>query len=103
MKKLWFRPVLFLTSLFVVCAAILHYGLRAQSAPTVAASDMDPHMAMTRLRPLQSGDQARADAIVAAAKQAAERYRGYHKAQAHAYTIFMPHPHHNLYHTLTLA
>ena len=34
---------------------------------------MDPHMSMTKLRPLWPGDQARADAIVAAAKKAAER------------------------------
>ena len=36
------------------------------------AADMDPHMSMTKLRPLQPGDKARADAVVAAAKKAAE-------------------------------
>ncbi len=103
MKKLSLRSVLFLTFLIVVCAAILRYGLRAQSAPTVVASDMDPHMAMTKLRPPQSGDQARADDIVAAAKQAAERYRDYHKAQADGYTIFMPQQHQSVYHFISLG
>src|SRR5260221_5489475 len=98
MKKLSLRSVLFLTFLIVVCAAILHYGLRAQSAPTVVASDMDPHMAMTKLRPPQPGDQARADDIVAAAEQAAERHRGYHKAHAHRCTHFIAQPHHRAYH-----
>jgi len=55
-------------------------------------------MSMTKLRPLRPGDQARADAIVAAAKKAAQRYRDYRKAEADGYTIFMPEQHQNVYH-----
>src|SRR5258706_14437122 len=87
----------------VVGAAFWRWGLRAQSARTGAASDRDPHRAMTKLRPPQSGDQARADDIVAAAKQAAERYRDYHKAQADGYTIFMPQQHQSVYHFISLG
>lgn len=81
MKKLPLRSVVFFTFLVVVCAAVLREDLRAQSA-AVSASDMDPHMGMTKMRPPQPGDQARADAILAAAKKAAERYRDYRKAEA---------------------
>ena len=55
-------------------------------------------MAMTKLRPLQPGDQVRADAIVASAKKTAERYRDYRKAEADGYTIFMPEQHQKVYH-----
>ena len=97
MKKLPLRSVVFFTFLVVVCAAVLREDLRAQSA-AVSASDMDPHMGMTKMRPPQPGDQARADAILAAAKKAAERYRDYRKAEADGYAIFMPDQHQNVYH-----
>src|SRR5260370_7775534 len=64
----------------------------------LAATDTDAHMSMTKVRPVQPGEQARADAIVAAAKKAAERYRDYRKAEADGYTIFMPGQHQNVYH-----
>ena len=97
MKKLPLRSVVFSTFLIVVGAGILHDDLRARSAAG-PASDMDPHMGMTKLRPPRPGDQARADAILAAAKKAAERYRDYRKAEADGYTIFMPDQHQNVYH-----
>jgi hypothetical protein len=97
MKKLPLRSVVFSTFLIVVCSSILHDDLRAQSGAT-PATDMDPHMGMTKLRPLQPGDQARANAIVAAAKKAAERYCDYRRAQADGYTIFMPDQLQNVYH-----
>ena len=97
MKKLPLRSVVFSTFLIVVCSSILHDDLRAQSGAT-PATDMDPHMGMTKLRPLQPGDQARANAIVAAAKKAAERYCDYRRAQADGYTIFMPDQRQNVYH-----
>ncbi len=97
MKNLALRSVVSSTFLIVVCAAILHDGLKAQSAAG-QATDMDPHMSMTKLRPVRPGDQARADAIVAAAKKAAERYRDYRKAQADGYTIFMPDQQQSVYH-----
>lgn len=97
MKKLPLRSIVFSTFLVVVCAAILQNDLRAQSA-AASPSDMDPHMGMTKLRPQQPGDQARADAILAAAKKAAERYRDYRKAEADGYAIFMSDQHQNVYH-----
>jgi hypothetical protein len=55
-------------------------------------------MIMTKLRPLQPGDKARAAAILVAARAAAERYRDYHVAEADGYMIFMPHQHQKVYH-----
>jgi hypothetical protein len=98
MKKLSLHSAVFSTFLVVMCAAILHDDLRAQSAAAVSPSDIDPHMGMTKLRPPQPGDQARAEAILAAAKKAAERYRDYRQAEADGYTIFMPEQRQNVYH-----
>ena len=52
--------------------------------------DMGPHMKMTELRPIQPGDQAKADQIVTAAKKAAERYTDYKVALADGFEIFHP-------------
>jgi hypothetical protein len=97
MKKLPLRLIVFSAFLIVVCAVILHGELRTQSAAG-PASNIDPHMGTTKLRPLRPGDQARADAILTAAKKAAERYRDYRKAEADGYTVFMPDQHQNVYH-----
>ena len=51
---------------------------------------MAGHMHMTELRPKASGDQQKADAVVAAAKQAMAPYVDYHKAIADGYEIFLP-------------
>jgi hypothetical protein len=51
---------------------------------------MAGHMHMTSLRALQTGDQQKADAVVAAAKQAMAPYEDYRKALADGYTIFLP-------------
>jgi hypothetical protein len=48
------------------------------------------HMYMTALRPLQPGDQKRAEAIVAAARTAMAPYGDYRKALADGYKIFLP-------------
>jgi hypothetical protein len=95
MKKL--RSVVISLFLIVVYSAGWQNQLGAQSMPG-PATDMDPHMSMTKPRPLQPGDQARADAILAAAKKAAERYRDYRKAEADGYTIFLPEQRQNVYH-----
>src|SRR5258707_13411410 len=97
MNNLALRSVVFSTFLIVVCAATLHAGLRAQSAAG-QPTDMDPHMSITKLRPVRPGDQARGDAIVAAAKKTAERDRDYRKAQGDGYTIFMPDQQPSVYH-----
>lgn len=59
-----------------------------QAMPSMA--HMSGHMHMTTLRPMQPGDQAKADAIVAAAKTAMEPYKDYKKALADGYDIFLP-------------
>jgi hypothetical protein len=48
------------------------------------------HMYMTALKPAKPGDQQKADAIVAAARQAMAPYEDYHKALADGYEIFLP-------------
>jgi hypothetical protein len=59
-------------------------------AANTANSNMAGHMYMTTLRPLQPGDQQKADAVVAAAKTAMAPYEDYHKALADGYQIFLP-------------
>jgi len=98
MNKFSLRWIGFSISLIVASGAVLHNHVRARAMAGPAATETDPHMSMTKLRPLQPGDQARADAIVAAAKKAAERYSDYHQAQADGYAIFMPEQHQNVYH-----
>src|SRR5580698_11449320 len=51
---------------------------------------MAGHMYLTSLRPVQPGDQEKADAVVAAAKKAMAPYEDYHKALADGYRIFLP-------------
>ncbi|HTB95784.1 MAG TPA: hypothetical protein VK716_02150 [Terracidiphilus sp.] len=51
---------------------------------------MADHMHMTELRPMQAGDQEKANAIVAAAKEAMAPYKDYRKALADGYHIFLP-------------
>jgi hypothetical protein len=51
---------------------------------------MAGHMFMTALRPIKPGDQQKADAIVAAAKEAMAPYQDYRKALAEGYEIFLP-------------
>ena len=98
MKKLLLRSAVFSTVLTFQCGAFLHRYMPRVEAMTVPSADMDPHMSMTKLRPPQPGDKARADAVVAAAKKAAEHYRDYRVAEADGYTVFMPDQHQNVYH-----
>jgi hypothetical protein len=75
----------------------------AQNA-AASASDMGGmahmggHMYMTELRPIKPGDQAKADAIVAAAREAMEPYKDYRKALADGFTIFLPRIPQPIYH-----
>ena len=63
-----------------------------------AVADMDGHMAMTRSRVAEPGDQARADAVLVEARKAAVQYADYHKALADGYEIFMPNLKQPVYH-----
>lgn len=64
----------------------------------VQAMSIPGHMYMTPLRPLQPGDQQKADAIVAAAKKAMAPYTDYRKALANGYVIFQPNVPQSQYH-----
>lgn len=78
----------------------------AQSAvpsttPGLAAepmAGMSGHMFMTPPRPAQPGDEAKADAVVAAAKTALAPYQDYHKAETDGFKIFLPNVPQPLYH-----
>jgi hypothetical protein len=59
---------------------------------------MSGHMYLTSLRPMQPGDQQKADGIVAAAKQAMAPYQDYRKALADGYEIFLPNVPQPVYH-----
>jgi hypothetical protein len=78
-----------------VIAASMPDGPGTQSG---GMAHMAGHMYMTTLRPSQVGDQQKADAIVAAAKQAMAPYQDYRKALADGYTIFLPNVPQPIYH-----
>ena len=52
--------------------------------------DMGPHMKMTALRPLQPGDQQRADAVVAEGRKVLAKYTDYKVALDDGFQIFLP-------------
>jgi hypothetical protein len=56
------------------------------------------HMFMTTPQPAKPGDQAKADAVAAAAKEAMAPYQDFHKALADGYTIFFPDVPQSVYH-----
>lgn len=60
--------------------------------------DMGPHMKMTALRPLEPGDQKKADQVAAAARAVAEKYRDYKVALADGYKVFLPNVPQKQYH-----
>jgi hypothetical protein len=62
----------------------------ASGAMDAGMAGMAGHMFLTTLRPAEPGDEGRADAIVAAARQAMEPYKDYRKALADGYRIFLP-------------
>lgn len=66
--------------------------------PAGDMAHMAGHMTMTQLRPLQPGDQQKADAVVADAKKAMAPYQDYRKALADGYTIFLPNVPQPVYH-----
>lgn len=60
--------------------------------------DMGPHMKMTALRPVQPGDQLKAEQILHSAREAAEKYQDYKIALADGYKIFLPSVPQKMYH-----
>lgn len=65
-------------------------SLSASAAPGGQMAHMAGHMYMTSLKPVQPGDQQKADAVVEAAKTAMAPYEDYRKALADGYVIFHP-------------
>jgi hypothetical protein len=59
---------------------------------------MAGHMYLTTLRPQKPGDQQKADAVAAAAKEAMAPYQDYHRALADGYQIFLPNVPQHIYH-----
>jgi hypothetical protein len=86
--------------LSLICAAA---SVSAQQPAPAGSSmpgmaGMSGHMYLTTLRPIQPGDQQKADAIVAAARAAMEPYMDYRKALADGYQIFLPNIPQPIYH-----
>ncbi|HEX4581315.1 MAG TPA: hypothetical protein VH139_04605 [Acidobacteriaceae bacterium] len=78
-----------------VFAASMANGPNAASG---GMAHMAGHMYMTSLRTPTAGDQQKADAVAAAAKQAMAPYQDYRKALADGYTIFLPNIPQAIYH-----
>ena len=86
---------------FATAEKAMQSGQQSPSTSNMAdvqAMSIAGHMHMTALRPLQPGDQQRADAIVAAAKKAMAPYTDYRKALADGYVIFHPNVPQSQYH-----
>lgn len=70
----------------------------SQPASMPGMAHMAGHMHLTAPRPMEPGDERKADAVVAAAKQAMEPYQDYRKALADGYQIFLPNVPQRIYH-----
>jgi hypothetical protein len=79
----------------MVCGMVRGLGFAASGD---GMAHMARHMHLTELRPMQPGDQAKANAVAAAAKAAMEPYKDYHKALADGFTIFLPRVPQPIYH-----
>jgi hypothetical protein len=73
-------------------------NMSAMAMPDDDMAHMSGHMHMTSLRPLQAGDQQKADAVVATARAAMAPYQDYRTALAAGYKIFLPNIPQPLYH-----
>lgn len=86
--KPWSYLVLAMCAPGVLCSAPT--SAHEASGQQMSGAAMSDHMYMTILRPQKPGDQQKADAIVAAARQAMAPYRDYRKALADGFRIFLP-------------
>ena len=89
-------------------AAFLAVTVPMRAVPHAASNTggmggMMAHMHLSALRPVQPGDQQKADAIAADAQQAMEPYRDYRKALADGYRIFLPNVKQPQYHFTNYA
>jgi hypothetical protein len=60
--------------------------------------DMGPHMKMTEMRPIQQGDQLRAEHVKEEARKVMEKYQDYHDALNDGFKIFLPNVPQKQYH-----
>ena len=96
-SKTWTAALLCLSTVSLAVAASAS-GPDSQATQPAGMSHMSGHMYMTSLRPAKPGDQQKADAIAAAAKQAMAPYQDYRKALADGYVIFLPNVPQHQYH-----
>lgn len=78
-----------------------HPGATTEAAPNAMSTrhlEVGGHMKMTDLRAAKSGDQQRADEVLAGARRVAEQYRDYKVAEADGYRIFLPNVPQKMYH-----
>ena len=97
MQSYWRRFLSRFAAILCLAAPILAQNLQPAAA-SGGMAHMAGHMYLTTLRSPQPGDQQKADAIVAAARQAMEPYQDYRKALADGYRIFLPNVPQPLYH-----
>jgi hypothetical protein len=91
-------PILAIQGILIGLSAISLCAQSTDPAHSGGMEHMSGHMYMTTLRPRQSGDEAKANAIVTAAKAAMAPYHDYHHALADGYRIFLPNIPQPMYH-----
>jgi hypothetical protein len=88
------RAYLYIAIVSIALSAQAQAQAQARAADDMAQmsgmAHMPGHMYMTTVRPPQPGDRQKADAVVAAARQAMAPYQDYHKALADGFKIFLP-------------
>ncbi|HEV2800469.1 MAG TPA: hypothetical protein VGW12_08230 [Pyrinomonadaceae bacterium] len=67
-------------------------------AKSHAHADMGAHMRMTAARPVQPGDEGRAEEVAKRARAAVEKYKDYRAALRDGYQILLPHVPQKMYH-----
>jgi hypothetical protein len=93
------RSIKWSVALLCLTAASLALAASPQATqPATSMAHISGHMFMTSLRPPKPGDQQKANAIAAAAKQAMAPYQDYRKALADGYVIFLPNVPQHQYH-----
>lgn len=106
---LYFASVGVLAALCGICALLHVPTAAAQNVDAGSASaapamgSMSGHMYMTTLRSPQTGDQKKADVVVAAAKLALAPYADYRHALADGYRILLPNVPQHIYHFTNYA
>ena len=89
----WLAVGFFITEVSARAEDGVQAGQKTMAAGSMSGggmAHMSGHMYMTTLRTPNADDHQKADAIVAAAKEAMEPYRDYRKALADGYEIFLP-------------